>query len=148
MKHLLHVKIHGGTTCEEIQKKLESAERLARMNRPKLYDSRSALFDTTDQIPATAILFLDEANTTEAIGLIKEIMCDKTCNGRAIDFKNGLKIVAAVNPYRKHSDEMIAKLEEAGLGFYMSANDTKEKFGHIPMRQLVYRLFILYSLII
>ena len=35
---------------------------------------------------------------------------------------------------------MIAKLEEAGLGFYMSASDTKEKLGHIPMRQLVYRV--------
>ena len=67
-------------------------------------------------------------------------MCDLTCNGRQIDLKNGLKIVAVFNPYRKHSDEMIAKLEEGGLGFYMSASDTKEKLGHIPMRQLVYRV--------
>lgn len=92
------------------------------------------------QIPATAILFFDEANTTESIGLIKEIMCDGTCQGRPIDFSTGLKIIAAVNPYRKHSLEMVKKLEEAGLGFYISANDSKEKFGHIPMRQLVYRV--------
>lgn len=88
----------------------------------------------------SAILFFDEANTSEAIGLIKEIMCDLSCNGRPIDFAHGLKIVAAINPYRKHSDEMIAKLEEAGLGFYVSASETKEKLGHIPMRQLVYRV--------
>lgn len=89
---------------------------------------------------ASVILFFDEANTTESIGLIKEIMCDQTCQGRAIDFGRGLKIIAAVNPYRKHSDEMVRKLEEAGLGFYMSSSESKERFGHIPMRQLVYRV--------
>ena len=30
------------------------------------------------------VLFFDEANTTEAIGLIKEIMCDGTCNGKPL----------------------------------------------------------------
>jgi hypothetical protein len=140
LKHLLHVKIHGGTTAEEIEKKVEFAERMARANRTKLTDCRNDKPTKSSEIPASTILFFDEANTTEAIGLIKEIMCDLTCNGRQIDLKNGLKIVAAVNPYRKHSDEMIAKLEEAGLGFYMSASDTKEKLGHIPMRQLVYRV--------
>ena len=140
LKHLLHVKIHGGTTAEEIEKKVEFAERMARVNRTKLTDCRNDKPTKSSEIPASTILFFDEANTTEAIGLIKEIMCDLTCNGRQIDLKNGLKIVAAVNPYRKHSDEMIAKLEEAGLGFYMSASDTKEKLGHIPMRQLVYRV--------
>jgi E3 ubiquitin-protein ligase RNF213 len=141
LKHLLHVKIHGGTTAAEIQTKVEYAERMARVNKTKLNDSRTENKNgKPNEIPATTILFFDEANTTEAIGVIKEIMCDLTCNGRPIDLKNGLKIVAAVNPYRKHSDEMIDKLEEAGLGFYMSASDTKEKLGHIPMRQLVYRV--------
>ena len=138
IQHLIHVKIHGGTTAEEITAKVEQAERLARVNRPKLFTAKNRLFEG-NATPATSILFFDEANTTEAIGLIKEILCDRTCNGRDIEFGNGLKIIAAVNPYRKHSDEMIHKLEEAGLGFYMSANDTKEKIGHIPMRQLVYR---------
>lgn len=54
--------------------------------------------------------------------------------------KHGLKIVAAVNPYKKHSQEMINKLEQAGLGFFVTADETKEKLGHIPMRQLVYRV--------
>lgn len=46
------------------------------------------------------VLFMDEANTTEAIGLIKEIMCDRSVNGVPFDEPN-LKIVAACNPYRK-----------------------------------------------
>lgn len=45
-----------------------------------------------------------------------------------------------MNPYRKHSSEMIAKLESAGLGFYTSTNETRDRIGHIPMRQLVYRV--------
>lgn len=139
LKHLIHVKIHGGTTSEEIAKKVVQAESLARHNNPKLYTAKHSKLRAEEQ-PASAILFFDEANTTEAIGLIKEILCDRTCNGREIDFSYGLKIIAAVNPYRKHSDEMIAKLEEAGLGFFMSASDTNERIGHIPMRQLVYRV--------
>ena len=67
-------------------------------------------------------------------------MCDFTCNGRPVDTKHGLKMVAAVNPYRKHSREMINKLEQAGLGFFVTADETREKLGHIPMRQLVYRV--------
>jgi hypothetical protein len=35
---------------------------------------------------------------------------------------------------------MINKLEGAGLGFFMSSSDSKEKFGHLPMRHLVYRV--------
>lgn len=53
---------------------------------------------------------------------------------------NGMKIIAAVNPYRKHSEEMILKLESAGLGFYTSTSETRDRIGHIPMRHLVYRV--------
>lgn len=49
-------------------------------------------------------------------------------------------MIAAVNPYRKHSDEMIKKLESAGLGFYTSMSETRDRIGHIPMRHLVYRV--------
>jgi E3 ubiquitin-protein ligase RNF213 len=136
LAHLIHFKIHGGITAHDIQLKLEKAEKIARLNKTKLGGG-------ADQNAAMAILFFDEANTTEDIGLIKEIMCDLTCNGRKVDLSSGLKLVAAINPYRKHSDEMIKKLEEAGLGFYFSASDSlsdKEKLGQIPMRQLVYRV--------
>jgi len=50
----------------------------------------------------TTVLFLDEANTTDAIGLIKEVMVDKTLFGKPLALaKHGLEIVAACNPYRK-----------------------------------------------
>ena len=44
-------------------------------------------------------MFFDEANTTDAIGLIKEIMCDRRINGKPIS--DDLKFIAACNPYRK-----------------------------------------------
>ena len=51
---------------------------------------------------AHTVLFLDEANTTEAIGLIKEVMVDKMLHGKALGIaKCGLDIIAACNPYRK-----------------------------------------------
>ena len=45
------------------------------------------------------VLFFDEANTTEAIGLIKEVMCDRRIHGRAV--KADVKFIAACTPYRK-----------------------------------------------
>ena len=45
------------------------------------------------------VLFFDEANTSDAIGLIKEVMCDRRINGRLI--KEDVKFIAACNPYRK-----------------------------------------------
>ena len=141
-KHLIHFKIHGGVNYNDIKHKVEEAEKLSRDNHRKLYPNGLPVVvqGRKQHLPATAILFLDEANTTEAIGLIKEILCDRTCNGCKISFEFGLKIVAAINPYRKHEPAMIKKLEEAGLGFFMSASDSKEKFGHLPMRHLVYRV--------
>lgn len=45
------------------------------------------------------VVFFDEVNTTEAIGLIKEIMCDRRAYGKQI--LTSIKLIAACNPYRK-----------------------------------------------
>ena len=135
-KNLIHVKIHGGTTAKVIEEKLNEAIKMSKDNYKQIQSSEN----NGNANPISVILFFDEANTTEEIGLIKEIMCDKTINGEKIDLSYGLKIIAAVNPYRKHSKEMIEKLESAGLGFYIASNESKDKLGHIPMRQLVYRV--------
>jgi len=45
-------------------------------------------------------MFFDEANTTEAIGLIKEVMCDKRIRGKPII--ENVKFIAACNPYRRY----------------------------------------------
>ena len=47
------------------------------------------------------VVFFDEANTTDAIGLIKEIMCDRRIHGKPIS--HDLKFIAACNPYRRCS---------------------------------------------
>ena len=48
------------------------------------------------------VLFFDEANTTTAIGMIKEIMCDMRMGGKPLDMAScGLQVIAACNPYRK-----------------------------------------------
>ena len=93
------------------------------------------------------VVFFDEANTTDAIGLIKEIMCDRRIHGKSVSAD--LKFIAACNPYRKlvfvdcnyfrfvifailflrHSEDMIKKLESAGLGFYVRETDTHQKLG-------------------
>ena len=45
------------------------------------------------------VVFFDEANTTEAVGLIKEVMCDRRILGKPICEE--LKFIAACNPYRR-----------------------------------------------
>ncbi|XP_017280867.1 E3 ubiquitin-protein ligase rnf213-alpha [Kryptolebias marmoratus] len=120
------VKVHGGTTSEMIYTKVIEAENIAAINK------QDYGFDS--------VLFFDEANTTEAISSIKEVLCDKTVKGESLTPCSGLQIIAACNPYRKHTDEMIQRLESAGLGYRVRAEETDEKLGSIPLRQLVYRV--------
>ncbi|XP_034566958.1 E3 ubiquitin-protein ligase rnf213-alpha [Notolabrus celidotus] len=120
------VKVHGGTTSEMIYTKVREAENISSVNK------QDYGFDS--------VLFFDEANTTEAISSIKEVLCDKTVKGESLTQDCGLQIIAACNPYRKHTDEMIKRLESAGLGYRVRAEETDEKLGSIPLRQLVYRV--------
>ncbi|XP_043570814.1 E3 ubiquitin-protein ligase rnf213-alpha-like isoform X1 [Chiloscyllium plagiosum] len=120
------VKVHGGTTAEMIYAKIGEAEKLARVNNAKY--------------GLETVLFFDEANTTEAIHAIKEVLCDKTVQGKAMKSNTGLKIIAACNPYRRHSETMIKRLEMAGLGYRVKVEETEDKLGKIPLRQLVYRV--------
>lgn len=66
-------------------KKVEEAEKISADNR------HNHEIDT--------VLFFDEANTSDAIGLIKEVMCDRRIHGRPI--RADVKFIAACNPYRK-----------------------------------------------
>ncbi|XP_030645560.1 E3 ubiquitin-protein ligase rnf213-alpha-like [Chanos chanos] len=120
------VKVHGGTSSDMIYTKVREAETIAYTNK---YDYD---FDS--------VLFFDEANTTEAISSIKEVLCDNSVEGERLTPHTGLQIIAACNPYRKHTDTMIKRLESAGLGYRVRAEDTDEKLGSIPLRQLVYRV--------
>uniref|UniRef100_A0A8C3FUH7 RING-type E3 ubiquitin transferase n=1 Tax=Chrysemys picta bellii TaxID=8478 RepID=A0A8C3FUH7_CHRPI len=123
------VKVHGGTSVDMIYAKVREAEDIAVSNK------RQYQFDT--------ILFFDEANTTQAVGSIKEVLCDHTVEGQPLASGSGLQIIAACNPYRKHTEKMIQRLESAGLGYRVKADKTKDKLGSIPLRQLVYRVHAL-----
>ena len=55
-----------------------------------------------DEERLRTVLFFDEANTSEAIGLIKEIMIDGRLDGKPLKFdRYGIDVIAACNPYRK-----------------------------------------------
>nr|XP_023992641.1 E3 ubiquitin-protein ligase rnf213-alpha-like [Salvelinus alpinus] len=120
------VKVHGGTSSDMIYTNVREAEAIAHHNK------QSYGFDS--------VLFFDEANTTDALSSIKEVICDHTVEGEPLQSQCGLQIIAACNPYRKHTDEMIHRLESAGLGYRVRAEETDEKLGSIPLRQLVYRV--------
>ncbi|XP_041076276.1 E3 ubiquitin-protein ligase rnf213-alpha-like isoform X2 [Polyodon spathula] len=126
MENMKLVKVHGGTTAEMIYLKVREAESISDAGK-KEYG-----FDS--------VLFFDEANTTEAVSSIKEVLCDKTVEGEPLAASESLQIVAACNPYRKHTEEMIGRLELAGLGYKVGAEETEDKLGSIPLRQLVYRV--------
>ncbi len=76
--------IHGGITDQIVTKFIQDAEKTAQANRASKVHT---------------VVFFDEANTTESIGLIKEIMCDRRINGRPLS--ENLKFIAACNPYRR-----------------------------------------------
>ena len=80
-------KVHGGTTYEDIKLKVNQAEEMALQNQGKNIDT---------------VLFFDEANTTEALSMIKEVMVDRRINGRPIgQGLERLQFIAACNPYRR-----------------------------------------------
>ena len=115
---MLHFQIHGGTTAKEIVQKVHEAEVVAQQYK--------------EQYGIDTVLFFDEVNTTEAVGLIKEIMCDGRIQGRPINTvaAGALKLIASCNPYRKHSPEMLERMKSAGLGYHVRENDIKEKLGN------------------
>ena len=78
--------VHGGTSHKDIESKVKKAEELAEIN---------------NRMDVDTVLFFDEANTTDAIDLIKEIMVDRRVNGRPICTNRRLHFIAACNPYRK-----------------------------------------------
>ncbi|XP_065678762.1 E3 ubiquitin-protein ligase rnf213-alpha isoform X2 [Hydra vulgaris] len=125
IRNMFLVKVHGGVTHQDILIRIKQAKCLAKEN--------------YENYKINTILFFDEANTSDAIGLIKEIMVDKRADGKPLGLEEcGLEIIAACNPYRRHTPTMIQKLESAGLGY--NVKSPYEKIGDIPLRQLVYRV--------
>ncbi|XP_063680621.1 LOW QUALITY PROTEIN: E3 ubiquitin-protein ligase rnf213-alpha-like [Bolinopsis microptera] len=125
VNNLITLRVHGGITSAMISAKIAEAEEQALFN--KGIDEK---FET--------IVFFDEANATSEIDLIREIMCNHTINGRRIN--SSIRFIAAVNPYRKHTPDMIELLKKAGLGYRTGEADVVDRIGDIPLRELVYRV--------
>ena len=80
----LQLQVHGGITEADVATFISCAEK-------HVVENQTYELDT--------VVFFDEANTTDAIGLISEIMCDRTMHGKEISKE--LKFIAACNPYRR-----------------------------------------------
>jgi len=78
------MQVHGGKTETDIKNFIDAAREKAAENAEEGLDT---------------IVFFDEANTTDALDLIKEILCDHRLKG--VPIKSNLKFIAACNPYRK-----------------------------------------------
>ena len=76
--------MHGGITEGDIVKFVSKVREDARVNQQHGFQT---------------VVFFDEANTSDAIGLIKEIMCDRRIRGKQIT--EDIKFIAACNPYKK-----------------------------------------------
>ena len=82
----LKCKVHGGTSEDDVCMFIKQAEKISKENKMKNLDT---------------VVFFDEANTTDAIGLIKEVVCDRRIYGKPVS--NDLKFIAACNPYRRYN---------------------------------------------
>jgi E3 ubiquitin-protein ligase RNF213 len=123
--HILN--IHGGMGDEDIVEWM--SQKIIIANR---------MTDQTERI----VIFLDEINTCNCMGLFKEIVCDRSLNGQILPFN--IKIIAACNPYRLRATKSLYGGEEmAGLAYEHFSKSTLENVGtgiKDPLRNLVYRV--------
>ena len=59
------------------------------------------------------MLFLDEANTSTAVSIIKELMCDGTLLGRDLPCASKFRMVAVVSPYRRLCAEAFQRVRKS-----------------------------------
>eukprot|EP01083_Nonionella_stella_P289833 986305_1 len=83
---IIQVDIHGGFTAKHIRQRMHEWIQAAH----KAEQTQSDLW-----------IFLDEINTSPAIGYLKEILCDDSFEGTPLP--ENMKVIAACNPYRKRN---------------------------------------------
>ena len=95
-KKLLIFKTHAGKTNKDIIDFIEEHN---------LYQTEKEKNNSSENI----WVFLDEINTCNSMGMISEMMCKRTIQGKQL--KENCIFIAACNPYRKYEK----KIEEIGL---------------------------------
>ena len=89
----------------------------------------------------THVIFLDEVNTCNCMGLFNEIICDRTMDGTPIP--EHIRIVAACNPYRLR---MASAADDTETGLVFDLHDENADAENVgtgikdPLSELVYRV--------
>lgn len=141
---LITLDIHGGTTEDDIISVFTSATaHLGGIQTPNL--GPGARHDIAIH---EVYIFLDEVNTCSHMGVIAEAVCHRTING--VRLPEGIKILAALNPYRLKPVPVVTEGTAVGLNY--SNNSTlptaarsrtarkKAQTGDDPIKRLVYRV--------
>lgn len=84
------VNIHGSLTADDLKLKVDEARRVA----TKL-----------DHMGVKVVIFLDEINTSSCLGLLKEMIVDRSFQGVLLE--DNIVIISACNPVRKSVSQTI-----------------------------------------
>jgi hypothetical protein len=114
--------IHAGVTDRDIIKfindeVIKEAEDLEK-SEEEIRQKHEALEEI--YFPKKLWVFLDEINTCKSMGLISELMCKNTCQGK--ELPNNIVFIAACNPYR-HREKGLS--EKAGLDIKQAYKEIK-----------------------
>ncbi len=84
--------------CEIYNFRLEIKNVYAETKEKDIIDFMNELIKINNNCKDKICIFFDRINTSNVIGLISEIMCNRTMKGKKIP--NNLVFIAAYNPYR------------------------------------------------
>ena len=98
------LQIHAGITDQKIIEFIEDVNRK---------------YESQENKDETVCIFFDEINTCNSLGLLTEIMCNRTYLGKKI--KDNYVFLGACNPYRI----ITKKMKESGLVYYNEKDNNK-----------------------